>query len=187
MRLQEFLYAVLLACLSQATNAQTVDPFYSGTYSITNLGSITGVPTDYGGLVFKDANTLWIGGSANDAGGLFYSVPVTRGAGNHIVSLGTGTALGFGTRNDGGIVFGPSGVLFYTEYPTNNIGEVLSPYSSDYKTVGLTAIGVASSVGAANFVPVGYNGAGQFKVVSYNTGGFYTVPHTVPQHILIEG
>jgi hypothetical protein len=39
------------------------------------------------------------------------------------------------------------GVLFYTEYPGNSIGEVLPPgYASDYKTVGLTALGVASSV-----------------------------------------
>jgi hypothetical protein len=179
MRFQKFLCPLLLVCLSQAANAQTVDPFYSGTYTITNLGSITGLPTNYGGLIFKDANTIWIGGAANGSTGLFYSVTVTRGAGNHVVSFGTATALGFGTYNDGGIAFGPGGVLFYTEYPVNNMGQVLPPgYASDYKTVGLTALGIASSVGAANFVPAGHNGAGQFKVVSYNGNGFYTVPLT---------
>ncbi len=179
MKSQRLLYPLLLVCLSQAANAQTVDPFYSGTYSITNLGSITGLPTDYGGLIFKDANTIWIGGAANGSTGLFYSVTVTRGAGNHVVSLGAATALGFGTYNDGGIAFGPGGVLFYTEYPVNNMGEVLPPtYASDYKTVGLTALGIASSVGAANFVPAGHDGAGQFKVVSYSGNGFYTVPLT---------
>lgn len=179
MRLQTCLYTALLACLPQAVKAQTVDPLYAQSYSITNLGSVTGVPPVYGGMVFKDANTLWIGGAAITASGRYYSVAVTRGAGNHIVSLGAGTILGFGTFNDGGIAFGPGGVLFYTEYPGNNMGEVLPPgYSSDYKTIGLTALGVAPSVGAANFVPAGYNGAGQFKVVSHDTAGFYTMPLT---------
>src|SRR5579862_6565369 len=52
MRLQEVVYTLLLACLWQAASAQTVDPFYSGSYSITSLGSITGVPPKYGGMVF---------------------------------------------------------------------------------------------------------------------------------------
>jgi len=95
------------------------------------------------------------------------------------VSLGAGTVLGFGIFNDGGIAFGPGGVLFYSEYPGNSIGEVVPPnYSADFKTVALTPLGVGASVGALNFVPAGYNGAGQFKVVSLDTDGFYTIPLT---------
>jgi hypothetical protein len=46
----------------------------------TNLGSIAGVPTDYGGLVFKagDPNTILIGGAAASPSRRFYEVPVTR-------------------------------------------------------------------------------------------------------------
>jgi len=177
MRLTKFSCSLLLVCLFRAANAQTVDPFYAGSYSLMNLGSITGLPTNYGGLIFKDPDTIWIGGAANNPAGRFYAVTVTRGAGNHVVSFGAPAVLGFGTSNDGGITFGPGGVLFYTEYPGNNMGEVLPPgYASDYKTVGLTALGIASSVGAANFVPAENNGAGQFKAVSYNGNGFYTVP-----------
>ena len=51
-------------------------------------------------------------------------------------------------------------------------------YSADFRTIGLTALGVAPSVGALNFVPAGYNGAGEFKVVSHDTDGFYTIPLT---------
>jgi len=175
-RCGEFLLLVLLA-IAQGAFAQTVDPFYSGSYSLVNLGAAPGVPTNYGGLIFKagDPNTILLGGAANGAGGLFYAVPVTRGVGNHIVSLGSATALGFGTQNDGGIAYGPGGVLFYSEYPVNNVGEVKPASNSDDKTVALTPIGVASSTGALNFVPAGYNGAGQFKIASYNSGGFYTV------------
>ena len=93
--------------------------------------------------------------------------------------LGSGVALGFGNFSDGGIAFGPGGVLFYTEYPGNSIGEVIPPnYSADFKTVALTPLGVGASVGALNFVPAGFNGAGQFKVVSHDTNGFYTIPLT---------
>ena len=179
MRLEGFGCTLLLACFSQVAVAQTLDPFYSGSYSITNLGSITGVPPSYGGMIFKDANTLWVSGQATNIAGRYYSVPVTRGPDNHIVSLGAGAVLGFGNFNDGGIAFGPSGILFYTEYPGNSVGEVVPPnYSADFKTVGLTALGVAPSVGALNFVPAGYNGAGEFKVVSHDTDGFYTIPLT---------
>jgi hypothetical protein len=167
----------LLAGTGAVVCAQTVAPFYSAAYSIDNLGSVTGVPTDYGGLTFKagDPNTLLLGGSANGGSGLFYSVPVTRGAGNHIVSLGTATALGFGINNDGGIAYGPGGVLFYTQYPVNNIGEVKPGSNTDNKTVPLSPLGIAVSTGALAFVPAGYSGAGQFKVSSYPSGDFYTV------------
>ncbi len=179
MRVQKRAYILMLACLSQAAIAQAVDAFYSASYSISSLGSIAGVPPDYGGMIFKDSNTLWVSGAAISSQGRYYAVPVTRGPDNHIISLGSGSFLGFGNYNDGGIAFGPGGVLFYTEYPGNSIAEVLPPsYSGDYKTVGLTALGVASSVGALNFVPAGYNGAGQFKVVSHDTDEFYTVPLT---------
>jgi len=167
----------LLAFTGSLVCAQTIAPFYSAAYSIVNLGSVTGVPTDYGGLTFKagDPNTILLGGSANNASGLFYSVPVTRGAGNHIVSLGAATALGFGINNDGGIAYGPGSVLFYTQYPVNNVGEVKPGSNSDDKTVPLSPLGIAVSTGALTFVPVGYSGAGQFKVSSYPSGDFYTV------------
>ena len=51
-------------------------------------------------------------------------------------------------------------------------------YSADFKTVALTPLGVGASVGALNFVPAGFNGAGQFKIVSLDTNQFYTIPLT---------
>lgn len=167
---------VLTLCAAAALSAQTVNPSYSGTYTLTNLGSVTGLPTNYGGLIFKDASTIWIGGAANVSGGRFYSVTVTRGAGNHVTALGAATVMGFGNYNDGGVAFSPTGVLLYAEYPVNSIGQAIAPFASDHSTTVLTGLGVASSVGAANFVPAGYNGAGQFKVASYSGNTFYSVP-----------
>ena len=153
-----------------------IDPFYSGTYSFLDLGAVTGLPAPYGGLVFKDGdpNTLLIGGAANTANGLFYSVPVTRGVDGHVTSLGAATALGFGTNNDGGIAYGPDGVLFYSQYSINRVGQVEPGSNTDDKTVLLSPLGIASSTGALNFVPPGFNGAGQFKISSWSGGQFYT-------------
>jgi hypothetical protein len=178
MKAKRYVCACLIALAAPWLHAQTVDPFYSGTYSLINLGSVPGVPTNYGGLIFKagDPNTIILGGSANNGSGRFYSVPVTRGVGNHIVSLGAATVLGYGVNNDGGIAYGPGGVLFYSEYPINNGGEVKPGSNSDDKTVALTPLGIAVSTGALNFVPAGYNGAGQFKISSWSGGQFYTVP-----------
>ena len=177
MNASRFAFAVILALAAPLAPAQTVDPFYAGTYTVTSLGSIAGLPTPYGGLVFKagDPNTILIGGAANTSSGLFYSVPVTRGAGGHIVSLGAPTALGFGVNNDGGVAYGPGGVLFYSEYSINNVGQVKPGSNADDKTVALGPLGIVSSTGALNFVPAGYNGAGQFKVSSWSGGQFYAV------------
>ena len=171
---------MLVACVTPLVCAQTVDPFYAGTYSLINLGSVAGIPTNYGGLIFKagDPNTILLGGTANNSGGLFYSVAVTRGAGNHIVALGPATALGFGINNDGGIAYGPGGVLFYSEYSINNVGQVKPGSNSDNKTVALGPLGIPVSTGALNFVPAGYSGAGEFKVSSWSGGEFYTVSLT---------
>jgi len=168
--------AVLLA-FAAPLSAQTVDPFYAGTYTLFNLGSVAGVPTNYGGLVFKagDPNTILLGGSANNSAGRFYSVPVVRGAGGHIVSFGAATVLGFGVNNDGGIAYGPGGVLFYSQYSINNVGQVKPGSVSDDKTVALGPLGIPTSTGALNFVPSGYGGAGQFKVSSWAGGQFFTV------------
>jgi hypothetical protein len=89
--------------------------------------------------------------------------------------VGSATALGFGINNDGGIAYGPGGVLFYSEYSVNNVGQVKPGSNSDDKTVALGPLGIASSTGALNFVPAGYNGAGQFKISSWSGGEFYTV------------
>ena len=182
MRTQFFVPAsgvVLACCLSPSLQGQTVDPFYSGSYSATSLGTVAGIPTPFGGIAFSaaSANVILLGGAANTAPGRFYSVPVVRGNGGHIVSFGTPTALGFGTHNDGGIAYGPGGVLFYAEYSGGNVGEVISGSNVDSKTVALSGLGVSGSPGPLNFVPPGFNGAGQMKVAAYDGGGFYTIAY----------
>jgi len=155
-----------------------IAPYYSSNYTLIDLGPAGNVPNAYGGLniVAGNSNTLLLGGSANTAGGLFYTVPVTRGAGGHITAFGSPSVFGAaGSYNDGGLVYGPGGVLFYTQYPVNQVSEIKPGSTSDDKTVSLASIGIATSTGAMSFVPASFPGGGQLKISSWPNGEFYTV------------
>lgn len=174
--------AILLSFLGVAiVSAQAVQSPYDSSYTLTDLGAVPGLPTPYGGLTFlpSNSNAIVIGGAANVVTGALYSIGVVRGAGNHITGFtGSVAAYSEGQYNDGGVVFGPGGVLFYTRYPVNQIGELKPGSAVNDKIVDLTPLGISSSVGALNFVPGGFPGAGQLKIVSYNTGDWYTATYT---------
>ncbi len=176
------LLPVVLAAFGLASPlaAQTVAPAFAGSYSLETLGSVPGLPTPYGGVTFLDADTLLIGGAANTVVGRLHTIDVTRDAGGHITGfVGTAVVYGnIGENNDGGVTFGPGGVLFTTRYRQNALGQT-KPGSTDEDTVtALTPLGIASSVGGAAFVPAGMPGAGQFKLASYNDSRWYSVPLT---------
>jgi len=158
--------------------AQTIPPPFDADYSFADLGSVPGVPSNYGGLTFQvgDANTLLIGGAANGSSGVILSIGAVRDGSNRITGFaGTASPFADAAFIDGGLVFGPGGVLFYTRYSSNEIGQIKPGSATTDKIVGLTSLGVSSSVGALNFVPAGFSGAGQLKVVSYNAGTWYTL------------
>lgn len=159
--------------------AITVDPFYSASYTATSLGSVPGLPTRYGGLTFIDKDTVLIGGAANGASGRLYTIGVSRGNGNHIsgfvgtASLYGGSATGIGDYNDGGVVFGPGGVLFTARWPINELGQTKPGSTDEDKVTNLGSLGIVPSPGAMNFVPAGFTGAGAAKLVSWSGGQWY--------------
>lgn len=162
--------------LSRPAAALTVAPDFAAFYTATSLGSVSGLPTNYGGLVFKsgDPNKILIGGSANSASGGLYEVPVTRGAGGHIIGVGAATLIGPAPYNDGGFAYGPGNVLLLSRWPVNELGQYKPGSTSPDKVVNLAPLGVAGSHAALNFVPTGFGGAGQLKGVSWSGGEFYT-------------
>jgi hypothetical protein len=175
------LLAVALGFLGSTAQGQVIQPPYDSVYTLTDLGAVPGLPTPYGGLDFLNGNPnqIVIGGAANAAGGQLFTIGVVRDPQNHITGLsGTATFFSDGAFNDGGVVFGPGGVLFYTRFPNNEVGEVKPGSTTTDKIVGLTALGVGSSVGALNFVPGGFPGAGQLKIVSYDTDQWYTAAYS---------
>jgi hypothetical protein len=170
MRTVHLLAAALIGMSASASLGQTVAPFYAGTYSFTDLGTVAGVPTNLGGLTFKkgDPSTLLLGGNANGVNAAIYSVPVNRDANNRVISFGTPTLFSTSPNIDGGLDYGPGDVLFYTGYSNHIIGQIKPGSSAPDKVVSLSSTSIASSVGTLRFVPAGFAGAGKLKIASYN-------------------
>jgi len=160
-----------------AAHAQSVGPEFAANYTLTDLGSAPGVVPNYGGLTLRqsEANTLYLGGAANGGNGAVYRVALERDGSGAIVSWGcsatelASTAPGI----DGGLCFGPEGVLAFTTFTGNQIGQILPGQATPAKYINLTALGIAASTGSLMFVPEGFAGAGRLKVVSYNAGFWY--------------
>jgi len=162
--------------------AQVAGPFV-GNYGCVGLNSVPGVPTPYGGLTFKydDANTLLIGGGANDSTGRIYQIAVTRDANQHITGF-SGTAKAYpsstsriGQYNDGGVAFVLDNVLFVTRYPNNQLEQSKPGSVTPNKVIDLAPFGVTSSVGSLAVVPRNFSRAGTIKLVSFPGGDWYDV------------
>jgi len=151
---------------------------FTSAYTCNDLGTPASIPANLGGIAFLDNDTLLLGGAANQAGGAIYRIGVVRDADNHITGFsGGGSVFASAPFVDGGIAFGPNNVLFATGYPNNTLLQYKPGSTVPDKVINLSALAgtdVGSSVGALNFVPAGFDGAGQLKLVSYNTGQFYT-------------
>jgi PEP-CTERM motif len=166
--------SLLMLISASYANALAIDPFYSGSYSATSLGSVTNLPPLYGGLTFLNDNTVLIGGAANGSTGQIYQASVTRDINGHVTGFGAATAYGtMGTFNDGGVVIGPGGVLFTAQWPVNKLGQTKPGSTVEDKVIDTAALGIASSLSAFNFVPTGFGGAGHLKLVSYSGGQWY--------------
>lgn len=169
----------LLTYMSANTQSLTAE-FEAAGYTLTDLGSIDQLPSQYGGLTIRpdQPNTLYIGGSANNSGGGLYTVGLIRDAVTNRITGFNGSAVLYvaAPNNDGGIVFDQYGTLLFTRYSMNELGQVLP--DNTYISISLTEYGVTSSVGALAFVPAGYPGAGGLVFSSYNGGIMYNVPYT---------
>lgn len=170
-----------LLLIASNSSGATLTPEFSADYSIVDLGPVPDVPNPFGGLTLlpDDSNTLIIGGNANNSSGVLYSIQVSRDMDGHIDGF-VGTSLEYATApyNDGGVVFGPNDVLFASRWPVNELGQYLptslpGAVAAD-KVIDMAALGVAQSHAAINFVPPGFGGAGQMKLVSWSGGQFYT-------------
>src|SRR3954447_12782208 len=166
--------AALLATgwLAAPAAAQTLDPSFADSYTLTDIGSPTGIPSPLGGLVLKAGTTdrLLVGGSANTDSGALYEVPVRRDENGHISGFsGEATRYADAAFIDGGLTYGPGGVLFASRWPDNKLGESLPGSTKTDKVVDVGALGMASSLSSVGFAPAG----GGLKLASYSGGQWY--------------
>ena len=171
------LLSLVLATVTAAPAAgQTLNAPFSGSYSVQDLGQVPGVPDRLGGLTLKAGTTdrLLIGGQANDPAGALYEVGLVRDASGHIVGFsGPATRFADAAFNDGGVTYGPGGVLFLARWPENELGQTKPGSAITDKVIDLTPLGIESSLASMQFVPQGQPGAGSLKLAGYRGGGWY--------------
>ena len=184
---------VVLATTSMAiagTNPPSVNAPYNSVYSIGTLGHPPSVPGSLGGLVFKDNNTLLIGGDANYAPGAIYQLTVTRDSGGHITGFaGPATLYATAPYIDGGLWWMPNGTLCYATYsggsnaaPGNCIGQILPGGTSPASVTPMGPKGIVGTLGTGTIIPAGFPGAGRLVLGDYYWGDLYSAPFTANQN-----
>jgi hypothetical protein len=176
-----FLLSLIVLCGLAGFSQELTAEFQTAGYTLTDLGSIDQLPSDYGGLTIRpeQPNTLYICGYANESQGTLYTVPLVRDEVTHHITGFGGPAVFYALApdNDGGLFFAPNGTLLFTRYSMNHLGQILP--DNTYVTTLLTDYGIASSVGSVVLVPYGYPGAGNLIFASYNAGICYNLPYTI--------
>lgn len=179
----------VMATTSAVMASVTINAPYNTVYSISTLGQPPSVPGNLGGLVFKDNNTLLIGGDANRAPGAIYRLTVTRDSGGHITGFaGPATLYATAPYIDGGLWWMPNGTLCYATYdggsnaaPGNCIGQILPGGTSAASVTPMGPKGIVGTLGTGTIIPAGFPGAGRMILGDYYWGDFYTASYTPNQ------
>ncbi len=159
--------------LSASAPAQSVLPPFNTYYQAVDLGQMPQVH-NYGGLCFApgDADTLLVSAYGS---GRIAAVSLQRDGSGRIVGFGATTTRATVGGNDGGLAVGPGGVLLFTWYGANRLGQVLPTSIVADRVDDLGPLGVGTSVGSCGFVPTGRAGAGRFKLTSYASSEWFDV------------
>jgi hypothetical protein len=176
-------FAILFVAISLTFGVQpacaqvVIDPFYAGNYAIVFQGPIPSVPSDHGGITFKfgDPNTLLVCGAADSGSGAIYSIGVTRDPDTGHINGFVEPAVYVATavNCDGGLAFDPfdpNNVLFYSRWPSNELGQIGPASSITDKVIALAPLGVEDAHSALNFVPPGFPAEGNLKMVTWGGG-----------------
>jgi hypothetical protein len=173
MRISSMLVSLLLA---SAASGQAVLPPYNSTYQFANLGAVPGL-NGYGGTAFLPANPNIVLVAPYPSTSI-RAIPLVRNGQGYITGFGTATPVATVGGTDGGLAFGPTGVLFATWYGPNRLSQLRPGSVTTDRVDDLGPLGVGGSVGTCAFVPSGFPGAGRFKICSWSGSRFYDLPLT---------
>ncbi len=173
--------SVLLTTLG--ATAQTLAPDFAGEYNVRDLGEADDVPPAYSSMVFKagDSDTLLIGGNAGYPEAKIYEIKVARDAQHHITGFaGAGIYLadapGMPPEQpldvqggiDGGLAYGPNGVLFYISGSDGGLSQIQPGATGPSKQIRLRDLGIEDGRAGLTFVPAGFAGAGRLKIAGWS-------------------
>ena len=158
-------------CVTSVFGASVANPF-DAAYTLVDLGSVSGVSTNYGGVTFLNGSTMLLGANANTGNATIQAIQVARDGNGHITSFGNVSPYATAPNVDGGLAFGPGGVLFATGYSNNTLMEFLPGSTSPDKTITLP--GASNSVGTIQFIPAGNPYAGNVIIGSYSVSKWFT-------------
>jgi hypothetical protein len=171
-----------LACLGALAApatllAQTIQAPFNALYTIASIGGIPGLASNWGAIAFdhQDPNTLLCTRWNTVGVQNLFAIRVVRDAQGHVTGFsGTATPRAQVDYIDGGLAFHPSGVLFYSRYPSlvaggNAVGQ-LKPGSTVPDRVD-PVLG-PNYLGGLAIVPDGLPGAGRLKTLRWPGGGW---------------
>jgi hypothetical protein len=160
----------ILALAAGIAPAQNVLPPFSSAWSAVDLGQVPG-RSNYGGIAFPPGqpDVLLYGEYSS---GRIVAVPLLRDAQGRIRGFGTPRDHAQVGGPDGGLAFGPGGVLFATEFGAHALHQLRPGSAVVDRTIALDALGIPSSVGACAFPPAGHPAAGRLKLLSYSNSSW---------------
>jgi len=151
---------------------------FADLYSTFELGQVPGIPPEarLGGAIisFDDPNALLIAGFSEAATGKLYKIGVERGNCQHIVGFsGVATVVADTPYIDANLLYVQSGLLFYPEWPVNNLSQLRPGSLVPDRTTPMLAVGVADSISGIGFVPPGLADPGGMRALAWSGGQWY--------------
>jgi hypothetical protein len=166
-----------------ATGVTIAAPFRE-VYRAYQIGPVPGLRgTRYSGCLIDrhDRNLLYIGADSESPSGALYAIRVVRACDGHIVGFdGTARRIASTPYIDANLFFDRDGNILYSMWPTNQLA-VLPPGADmpsqvlDFASVGVPA---SASPGGVAFVPMGFTGAGELRIVGWPTYTWHRVTFT---------
>ncbi len=165
--------AVCIALVCSLVPGQVPAPGISLVQSFS-VGSL-GIPGQLGGIEFStDGTALYVATTAASAAGSIRVLTVQRDpVTNRVTGLSAPVTLTAAPNIDGGLQFGPNGVLFWTTNPTHTLGQYAPGAPPTVFSLG--PVGVPASAGGLEFVPPGLPNAGDLLVSSAWGGGIHRI------------
>lgn len=141
---------------------------FGGQFTLAGLGV---VPAPSAIEFGANGSMLYVAGAGNTPAGMIYRLPVLRDpASSRITGFGAAVPFSPAPYIDAGLQAGPNGVLFFTEYPTNTLGQIVNGTVYEFPLPPET-----NSPGGLVFVPAGLPNAGTLLISNFTSGGIYEV------------